>query len=397
MGAMAEGPEVFGPYVVFEQLGVGGMACVHVAESRSAGGFRKRVALKRMLPHAAADPALVAQFTEEARLDARLHHPNIPQTFGFGEVEGRYFIAMELVAGPTVGQLLRQCQSAVGQLPLPIALHILVDVSEALDYAHSQEVIHRDVAPTNIIVSSSGAAKLIDFGVAKAQTSQLKTQAGIIKGKLGYLPPEYLTSGKLDARADLWSLGVVAHELLTCTRLFDGTNDLQVLQQIRERPIEPPSRRNRSVPRSLDAVVMTALERDPARRWQSASAMRNALRGEIKDLHAHISNRQVLQWVEYAFSQTPENERSGVSELISMLDKVSDEPMITIEPDPDTAPGRPTATIKRRLKQPKLPSAPSRARVRWWFIALLLVVAAAAGAVEYFGVDRIAHEIRARF
>jgi len=257
-------------------------------------------------------------------------------------------------------------------------------------------VIHRDVAPTNIIVSSSGAAKLIDFGVAKAQSSQLKTRAGVIKGKLGYLPPEYLTSGKLDARADLWSLGVVAHELLTCERLFDGTNDLQVLQQIRDRPIEPPSRRNGSVTRALDAVVMTALERDPERRWQSAAAMRTALRGEISELHAHISNRQVLQWVEWAFSQAPEDERhdrSGLSELISMLDKPS-EPMITIEPDPDTAPGRPTSTLKRRLKQPKLPSAPSRLRVRWWFIALLVLAAAAAGVVEYFGVDRIAHEIR---
>jgi serine/threonine-protein kinase len=383
--------ETFGPYTVYEQLGIGGMASVHVAESRSAGGFRKRVALKRLLEHAAADPQLVEAFVAEGKLDARLHHPNITQTYDFGQVDGVYFIAMELVPGPTLGQLLRQCQATVGRVPLPVALHVILQVCEALDYAHGLQIVHRDVAPTNIIISSVGTVKLIDFGVARNQSSSVKTQAGIIKGKLPYLPPEYLTAGKLDARADLWSLGVVAHELLTCFRLFDAKNEMEVLKQIRELPIDPPSRTERTISKSLDAIVMTALERDPARRWQSAAAMRNALRSEIAEIGAQISNRQVIAWVEWAFSQTGVRDRSGVSELISMLDQPS-EPMIIIEPDPETSASRPSARLKRRSKAPKLPTAPSWFRgwwrVRWWFV-LLLVAAAATWTVDHYGVTRL--------
>jgi serine/threonine-protein kinase len=370
------------------------MASVHLAESRG-----KRVALKRMLPHAAADPMLVESFVQEARLDAQLRHANIPRTFDHGDVDGCHFIAMELVAGPTLSQLLRQVSGTIGRVPVPVVLHILVDVCEALVYAHSRQIIHRDVALTNIIISSSGPVKLIDFGVAKAKSSTIKTQAGIVKGKLGYLPPEYLTTGELDARADLWSLGVVAHELLSCDRLFDANNELDVLNQIRERPIEPPSRHNPSVPRALDAIVLTALERDPARRWQSATAMRNALRGEIAELGAHISNRQVLAWVEWAFSQTSRyDERSGVSELIAMLDQPS-APMIIIDPDPETAPGRPSAKIHRRTKEPRMPTAATHRgwwRVRWWLVLLLLLAGGAGYAVHRWGLDRIEREIRAR-
>jgi serine/threonine protein kinase len=277
-----------------------------------------------------------------------------------------------------------------------VALHIVLQVCEALDYAHTLtdehgstlNIVHRDVAPTNIIISDSGAVKLIDFGVAKNERSAVKTQAGIIKGKLSYLPPEYLTTGQLDARADLWSLGVVAYELLTCQRLFDGGNDFEVLQQIRERPIAPLSQRNSHVTRGVEAVVMTCLARDPSQRWQSATAMRNALLAEISEMRARISDRQVIAWVEWAFSQHAVAERSGVSELIAMLEQPS-APMIILDPDPETAPGRPPVSIKRREQAPRLPSLSSRRspRARWWLIALLLLVAAAAFAIEYLGAD----------
>jgi serine/threonine protein kinase len=397
---------MFGQYMVYDQLGIGGMASVHIAESRSAGGFRKRVALKRLLAHAAADPSLVEAFAQEARIDARLRHPNITRTYDFGEVDGTYFIAMELVAGPTVSQLLRQCHATIGMVALPVALHVLLGVCDALHYAHTLtdesgtplEIVHRDVSPPNIIISSTGVVKLIDFGVARASTSAVKTQTGIIKGKVGYLPPEYLRSGKLDVRADLWSLGVVAHELLTCNRLFEGEHDLQVLEQIRAREIKPPSSINSSVPRGLDAVVMTALEREPERRWQSAAAMRNALRTEVAELGAQITNKQVMAWVEWAFSQTQAEERSGVSELIKLLDQPS-KANITIDPDPETAVGLPAYTIKRRDKQPELPTAPSPWRGWWkWPLALLLVAALAAAAVwalDHYNVVHVWKKLKA--
>lgn len=320
-------PEEFGSYLVYEQLGVGGMARVHVAESR---GLRKRVALKRLLPHAADNPELVRSFIHEARLVGHLKHTNIAQTYDFGKVGDTYFIAMELLPGPTVAQLIRQCNATVGVIPFPITLNILCQVCDALDYAHNLTdehgkplgLIHRDVSPPNIIVSNTGTVKLIDFGVAKIARSSMHTQVGTVKGKFSYMAPEYL-NGQLDARCDLWALGAVAHEMLTNQILFDGADDLTVLERVKRGPILPPSRKNREVPRDLDVVVLTALERDPKARWQSAAAMRTALANVATELKTAVPNAQMIEWIEWAFSQKPGEERNGVSQLIELLEKPS--------------------------------------------------------------------------
>ena len=327
-GAVSSAEE-FGSYLIHEQLGVGGMATVHVAESR---GLRKRVALKRLLPRAAEDPDTVQSFIREARLVGHLRHANIAQTYDFGKVGDTYFIAMELVLGPTLSQLIRQCRATVGIVPFPVTLNILVQVCDALDYAHNLKdeagkplgLIHRDVSPPNIIVSNTGLVKLIDFGVAKLArgAGSLQTQVGTVKGKFSYMAPEYL-AGQLDARADLWALGVVAYELLTNRMLFDADDDLRVIDKVKHDPIAPPSRYNHDVPRDLDAVVMTALERMPARRWQTAAAMRTALANVAKELQTVVTNAQVLEWIEWAFTQKPGEEKSGVSQLIQLLEQPS--------------------------------------------------------------------------
>jgi eukaryotic-like serine/threonine-protein kinase len=327
---VGEKRQEFGTYVVYEQLGVGGMASVHVAESRSAGGFRKRVALKRLLAHAAAQPELVDAFTHEAKLARYLHHANIAQTFDFGQVDDTYFIAMELVSGPTLGQLIRQCKSTIGVIPFPITLNILQQLCDALEYAHTcvdetgapLGIIHRDVSPPNVVISNTGLVKLIDFGLAKAKTAHVQTQVGTVKGKFRYMAPEYLT-GKLDRRVDLWALGVVAHELLTTHQLFDGETDLSVLDRVRSMAIDPPSRKNPDVPPELDAVVMTALERDPDKRWQSAAAMKTALAEVAEDLQTVVTNQQLVQWCEWAFTQEPPGDRSELSQLITLLEQPS--------------------------------------------------------------------------
>jgi eukaryotic-like serine/threonine-protein kinase len=320
-------PEKFGSYLVYEQLGVGGMASVHVAELRGPGGFRKRVALKRLLDHASADEALVGLFTDEARLAQYLHHPNIAQTFDVGCVDGTYYIAMELVPGPTVRQLLRQCKSTIGVIPFPITLSILCQLLDALEYAHNVTdkqgnplgIIHRDVTPPNVVISNSGIVKLIDFGLAKAKSAQQTTTVGTIKGKFSYIAPEYL-GGRLDSRCDLWSVGALAHELLTSRTLFEGDDDFDVLERVKTMAIHPPSSHNKDVPPELDAIVLTALERDTARRWQSAQAMRNALVNAASELQTIVTNAQLAQWVEWAFSQVPPGENSELSQLIQILD-----------------------------------------------------------------------------
>lgn len=408
-------PQEFGSYLVYEQLGVGGMASVHVAESR---GLRKRVALKRLLSHVAESPEIVRSFIQEARLVGYLRHTNIAQTYDFGKVGDTYFIAMELVPGPTLAQLIRQCKATVGIMPFPITLNILIQACDALAYAHTLcdekgrplGLIHRDVSPPNVIVSATGVVKLIDFGVAKMARSSLQTQVGTVKGKFSYMAPEYL-NGQLDTRVDLWALGAVAYELLTNEALFDAADDLGVLEKVKRAPIPPPSRKNRDVPRDLDAVVLTALERDPARRWQSAAAMRNALANVAIELGTSVTNAQMMEWIEWAFSMKPGDvkDQSGVSQLIRLLEKPS-RPGARANPAPAPAPARKPAkaadavhaTSATTATKPARPSAKSSAprvrspivlphhagsggRVLLWLI-LLLVAAGIAAAIYRFGI-----------
>jgi serine/threonine protein kinase len=301
--------EEFGPYVVYERLGQGGMATVHRAEKRGIG-FRRPVALKRLFPHVAADPELVKLFVDEARLASHLHHGNIAQTYELGRVGDIYFIAMEYASGPTLGQIVRQCQLASIEIPLSITVNILIQVCDALDYAHnlcdesgrSLRIIHRDVSPANIIVSGTGIVKLIDFGIAKATTSSVKTQTGFIKGKFGYIAPEYIT-GRIDARVDLFALGVIAHEMLAGKRLFEGKDDFETMANIRDMVVQRPSRWNPRVPPDLDDIIMTALERDPGKRWQSAGAMQIALASAARELGVVVGSQQMVEWVEWAFNQ----------------------------------------------------------------------------------------------
>src|SRR5689334_6275106 len=190
-------PSQFGAYTVHQPLGAGGMASVDLAEWRPANAPPRRVALKRLYPHVAENPELVAMFIDEARLARYLKHPNIAEVFEFGRIGGTYFIAFEFVQGPTVHQLMQQCDEHVGYIPIPIVLEIIMQLCDALNHAHgltdenglSLGLVHRDVSPQNLIVSTAGFVKLIDFGLAKAKFSSVESVSGIIKGKLSYVAP----------------------------------------------------------------------------------------------------------------------------------------------------------------------------------------------------------------
>jgi len=390
---MASTPERFGPYFVYEQLGVGGMATVHVAESRGPGGFRKRLALKRLLEHAAANETLVELFTDEARLAQYLHHPNIAQTYDVGQVEDTYYIAMELVSGPTVGQLLRQARSTFGVIPFPITVNILAQLCDALEYAHNARdkkgnplgIIHRDVTPPNVVISNTGTVKLIDFGIAKAKSAHSQTSVGTLKGKFSYIAPEYL-GGRLDSRCDLWSVGALAHELLTGRVLFDAANDFDVLQRVKTMPIAPPSRINPQVPAELDEIVMTALERDPGRRWQSAGALRTALVNVAQDLQTVVTNDQLAQWVEWAFSQKPPSESSELSQLIKILEAPSRPSGRIPGPfDRGTPAPQPAQPVKVEPLPPAIPTAPAPPRWPWVVLAVLVLAGCGAAAAHHLG------------
>ncbi len=329
-------PEQFGPYLVYEELGSGGMATVHRAEIRSIEGFSKPVALKRLHPHLAHSPETVKAFVREAQLASALHHGNIAQTFELGRAKDTYFIAMEYVPGPTLSQVIRQCQLAAGAIPIRITLGILIQLCDALDYAHNRTdelgkplgIIHRDVSPSNIVLSNTGIVKLLDFGIAKVsgknQLTDTPANGTTIKGKFDYIAPEYLGGGKLDLRADLFALGVIAYELLTGRKLFAGKTDFETTTMVLEMAIPPPSRHNPQVPLELDAIALTALQRDPALRWQSATALQRALIDHGHATQAIPNNQELLEWVRWAFSQIRREDESGeIERVIDMLDQPS--------------------------------------------------------------------------
>jgi len=363
----------FGPYLVHEQLGVGGMAYVHRAELVTQSGLRKQVALKRLNTEACEDPALVAAFVHEAQIAARLHHPNIAQAYDLGKIDDTYYIAMELVPGPTLAQLMTLTRTGAGAVPLPIALEILIQICDALDHVHGLcdeggkplDLIHRDVSPTNIIISRTGAAKLIDFGIAKARSARHATEAGIIKGKHGYIAPEY-TYGQLDQRADLFALGVVAHELLSGRRLFLADTDRRTIANVRNLPVAPPSRYAPGISPALDAIVLQALEREPDKRWSTAAALRAALVEEARKLPVAFNGRQIREWVEWAFEQTPRRNSSvdrlldGLDPSVSIVIEVEEPELRVVKPEP-----RVSEVIELRVVKPVEASpAPSAKRAR---------------------------------
>jgi serine/threonine protein kinase len=310
--------ESFGPYEVYERLGMGGMASVHRAKKRGPAGFERTVALKRMLSHLTEDRGFVESFVREAKVASLLAHPNIAQTYDFGRINGVFYIAMELVSGHDVRKLLRHAHRNNEPIPLPVVMSILGELCEALDYAHlfidentgqPMHIVHRDISPSNMIVSHTGHLKVIDFGIAKANSRQLHTETGTVKGKLGYMAPETALGMAVGPGSDLFSMGVVAWELITAMPLFSARTDFETMRKLREEMVPPPSRYNPTCPPMLDHLILGALEREPERRVQSARAFRATLDSIQQQFGIQTSSRVVADWIK---GTIPEAERGSM-------------------------------------------------------------------------------------
>jgi serine/threonine-protein kinase len=302
------------------------MATVHRAKKRGIAGFERGVALKRMLPHLAEDAEFINSFVREAKLASLLVHPNIAQIYDFGRVGAIYYIAMEHVDGFDVRKMLRYSNRHKEPLPLNVVLSVMCELCDALEYAHTfvdehgqpQGIVHRDVSPSNLIVAQSGHLKVIDFGIAKANVRQLHTESGRVKGKLGYMSPEAVTGRSFQPVSDVFSAGVVAHELLTAHPLFSAKTDYDTLIRIHEAEIPPPSRRNPGVPAALDEVVLAALSRDPERRLQTAGAFREALEYVAEQSGVRFSARDVAEWrAKIATTEDPWGSRTSLPNVSS--------------------------------------------------------------------------------
>jgi hypothetical protein len=278
-------PSQFGRYALLDRLALGGMAEVFRAKISSSHGFEKILVIKRILPHLAADATFVSMFIDEAKLTAQLTHPKIVQILDFGDVGGQYFIALEYVDGSDALGLLRTSAQRRLHIPRHIAVFIINEVLEALDYAHNardmegkgMHIVHRDISPSNIFLSKRGDVKLGDFGIAHAQRRESKTLAGTLKGKYGYMSPEQVVGQPIDGRSDLFAVGVVLAEMLMGRRLFTAPNDLDVLLMVRDARIERLGKYCRDLPPALDRIVRRALSKDPRERFPTAAAFRDAL------------------------------------------------------------------------------------------------------------------------
>jgi len=274
-------PEQFGKYSLLAHLATGGMAEVWLARQLGMQGFEKIVVIKRARPELA-DRETTAMFLDEARLVATLEHPNIAQVYEMGSVNGSYFFVMEYVDGADLRRLIETAIAKRYRLPLADALYIISHVCTALHYAHEKhdlegrqlQIIHRDVSPSNVLISHDGAIKVCDFGIAKAHNrSSENTQSGVLKGKFSYMSPEQCQSKSLDRRSDVFSIGILLYELTTLSKLFRGRGDFALLQEIIEAPIPLPSTRVPDYPPELEKIVMKALAKAPADRYQTAQAL----------------------------------------------------------------------------------------------------------------------------
>jgi serine/threonine protein kinase/DNA-binding NarL/FixJ family response regulator len=315
---VAGAPEVleeYGNYFLLEKIAVGGMAELFKAQQRGVQGFQKIVAIKRILPHFSDNEDFVTMFIDEAKLAAQLTHPNIVQIFDLGKAGSSYYIAMEYVNGRDLRTLLRKVREYGLPFPEQVAAFVVMKVAAALDYAHRKrgfddrelKLVHRDISPQNVIVSTEGAVKLVDFGIAKAASKASTTMAGALKGKLLYMSPEQATGQPLDNRSDLYSLGLVLFELLTGVRCFQADSELGVLEKVRLGRIADLASLNPSVSRDMAAIVSRALQKSVDHRYPSARFMERDLREYLQRQGTPITEHDVAEYMQTMLNGTREH------------------------------------------------------------------------------------------
>lgn len=301
----------FGKYLLLEKIGAGGMAEIFKAIVRGAGDFQKVVVIKRILLNYSRDPSFVSMFRDEANITSPLQHANIVSIFEFDHVDGQYYLVMELVNGRDLRKVMARANKLERSIPEDIALYIVGEVCKALWYAYNArdaygnplKIIHRDVSPSNILISFNGEVKVTDFGVAKAATSSVKEQGGVLKGKLGYMSPEQVIHGQVDHRSDIFSLGIILFEALTLKRLFLGKSDLQTLMNIRAADLESRLARHPELSETVKKLLRSALAKDPDKRYHSAEDFLNDIQDWFFANNVRVGQSKLASFMKDLFPQ----------------------------------------------------------------------------------------------
>lgn len=315
-------PKEFGRYKLIDRLAVGGMAELFLAEVTGAHGFQKTLVIKRILPHLGSDPEFTSMFIDEAKLTARLAHPKIAQTYELGRHDEQLFIAMEFVDGLDSLAMLRECAHRRIRMPTDIVVHIAHEVLDALDFAHNQTddsgellgIVHRDISPSNVLVSRRGDVKLVDFGIAQALQSDHQTQAGTLKGKYGYMSPEQILGGHIDPRSDIFSVGIVLAEMLMGRRLFAAPTELDVLLMVRDVDLGRLERYGGHIDPQLLGIVRRALQKDPEQRFEDAATFRESLGEWLFDQRLRVTPRRVSEFVASLYDDAWDRKRTALEQ-----------------------------------------------------------------------------------
>jgi len=316
----------FGRYLLLDRINVGGMAEVYLGKAFGVEGFERLLAIKRILPNMADDDEFINMFVDEARIAVQLSHANIVQVYELGRFEGQYYIAMEYVSGKDLRQLLDVYRKRNEVLPISTAAFIASKICDGLDYAHRKadpsgrplNLIHRDVSPQNILVGYEGAVKVTDFGIAKAEDRASKTQAGVLKGKFGYMSPEQVRGLDTDHRSDVFAVGILLYEMITGKRLFIGESDFSTLEKVRNAEVPLPTTHNPNIPPALEQVMMKALARERDERYAWASDLADDLQQFLIEENNIYNGKKLAALLKSEFVDDIEKERARIEESMKV-------------------------------------------------------------------------------
>jgi serine/threonine protein kinase len=314
------GPRFLGRYEVIGELARGGMGTVYLARHAGEAGFQRLFAIKVLHAHLAEEAGFVDMLRDEARIAARIHHPNVVAVVDIGTQGESHYIVMEYVEGPSFATLWKRSRD---NRPLDLIVSVMIDTLEGLHAAHTLtdedgqplHLVHRDVSPQNVLVGVDGVARITDFGIAKAESRIASTMPGTRKGKLQFMSPEQIRDPeKIDHRTDVWAAGVVLYSLLTGEHLFRGENDAATVHNVIGKEVPTPSARGEKPPEVFDAIIAKALDRDVSKRFSSALEMADSLRKAAVEAGFLGSRQGVAKWVTATFAEELESRRGAIRE-----------------------------------------------------------------------------------
>ena len=341
-------------YRVLSRIASGGMAEVFLAESAGIEGFKKQVAIKRVLPHLSEKKRFISMFLDEARLSASLSHSNVAQVFDIGVGDNAYFIVMEYVDGADLKAVIEYMKRENQRFPIESACFIAAKICEGLTYAHELtgtdgtqlQIVHRDMSPPNVLITKHGEIKIVDFGLAKATSQLEKSEAGIIKGKFSYLSPEAAQGQEVDARTDIFAVGIILWEMLSGKRLFLADTDFGTVKLVQQAQIPSLRAENPAIPPELEAILARSLSRDPANRYHSARDLGRDLTNHLYKMGRPVSAYDIAELVRGAMAQR----KKAQPDKGSIIDKLIEEALLEFTSLQDDKAAPATARVDEPLK-----------------------------------------------